>query len=589
MDAPTPRRKMLSEERVERRLAAILAADVVGYSRLMGVDEEGTLSRLKGHRASLIDLKAAEHNGRIFKTTGDGLLMEFSSVVGAVRCAVDVQRGMAERNAGVAIESRIEFRIGINLGDVKRLEALAEPGGIYVSHTVRDQIRDRLPLLLVDLGDQSVKNIARPVRVFSVQLVAERPVERPPVSQSRGLPPPLSIVVLPFANISADPDQEYFADGIVEDLTTDLSRIAGSFVIARNTAFTYKGKAVDARQIGVELGVNYMLEGSVRRLGTQVRVNVQLIDTVSGGHVWADRFDGSVDDLFALQEAVTATLASTLSLTLIDASARRAAGRDNPDATDLVLRGRAAALRQRTRENLAEARAFYTDALQLAPEYPEAKIGLAEVLGVAVLSVVSDDREADLARAGGLIADVLRADFNNAWAHHTRGEVLRAAHRTVEAATEYQTAISLDRNFVPAIANLGFAKIAIGQPQEAIPLLEQAMRASPRDPMMAIWYSRIGIAEMFLGNPAAALTALQRSYTLNPGLPWVHFYLAAAFGLCGSIEAARASLAEAQRLSADLTSISRYRSISQMTEATAQALRENSIIRGLRVAGLPET
>ena len=375
-------------------------------------------------------------------------------------------------------------------------------------------------------------------------------IKRPPISQTGGSPPPLSIVVLPFDNLSGDPEQEYFADGIVEDLTTDLSRIAGSFVIARNTAFTYKGKAVDARQIGVELGVNYMLEGSVRRIGNRVRVNVQLIDTTSGGHIWADRFDGSVDDLFALQEAFTANLASTLSLTLIDASARRVAGRDNPDAIDLVLRGRSAALRPRTRENLAEARNFYERALELAPDYPEAKIGLAEVLSVAVLSVVSDDREADLARAADLVTEVLRADFNSAWAHHTRGEILRAAHRTAEAAAEYQTAISLDRNFVPAIANLGFAKIAIGQPQAAIPLLEQAMRASPRDPMMAIWYSRIGIAEMFLGRPEQALLALQQSYALNPGLPWVHFYLAAAFGLTDNIEAAQASLAEAQRLSA---------------------------------------
>jgi len=330
-----------------------------------------------------------------------------------------------------------------------------------------------------------------------------------------------------------------------------------------------------------------MLEGSVRRLGRQVRVNVQLIDTQTGGHVWADRLDGSVDDLFALQEMVTANVATSLNLTMIEASARSASNRGNPDAVDLVLRGRSAALRPRTRENLAEARNYYERALRLAPESAEAKIGLAEVLGAGVLSLVSDDRDADLSGADELVSDALKSQFNGAWAHYAKGEILRAAHRSAEAAGEYDVAISLDRNFVPALANLGFAKILTGNPADAIPLLERAIRASPRDPTMAIWYSRIGIAEMYLERPEQALAALQRSYVLNPGLPWLHFYLAAVFGLLGNLAAAKSSLAKAQRLSGDLASIARYRLISQVTDPRAQALRENRSCAGFGLPAYP--
>lgn len=382
-------------ESVGRKLAAILAADVAGYSRLMGLDEEGTLRTLKQHRKDFVDPTIEAHHGHIVKTTGDGLLVEFASTVDAVSCAVAVQKGMAERNADIPFEGRIEFRIGINVGDVlvddddifgdavniaARLEGLARPGGICVSRLVRDQVRDRIQLIFNDHGEQSVKNIERPVRVFGVRLDPGFP---PQVAKRAHIVAPtsrLSIVVLPFENLSNDPDQEYFADGLVEDLTTDLSRIAGSFVIARNTAFTYKGKPVDAKQIGRELDVNYMLEGSVRRLGKKVRINVQLIDTQTGGHIWANRFDGEIDDLFALQDSVTSTLAMTLSLELVEAGAQRASQKTNPDAVDLVLRGRAAGLRPRSRENVVEAAHYYEEALRVAPNSWEAKIGLAEVL-----------------------------------------------------------------------------------------------------------------------------------------------------------------------------------------------------------------
>lgn len=593
----------MANDRVQRHLAAIVAADVVGYSRLMGQDEEGTLSRLKAHRQELIDVKTAEFGGRIVKTTGDGILMEFGSVVDAVRCAVEIQRGMTERNADVAPDRRIEFRIGINLGDVivedgdiygdgvnvaARLENLAASGGICVSRSVRDHIRDRLSLTLVDLGDQTVKNIARPVRVFGIQLIADAAVQRPTAFASPSDVAPLSVVVLPFDNLSRDPEQEYFADGIVEDLTTDLSRIDGSFVIARNTAFTYKGKPVDARQVGAELGVRYLLEGSVRRLGGQVRVNVQLIDTRTGGHVWADRFDGSVDNLFALHDAVTANLAKTLSLSMIEAAARDAARRQHPGAVDLVLRGRAANLRPRTRDNLAEARRCFEEALRLDPSATDAKVGLAEALVAGVLSLVTDDRAADLARARDLIAAALAERQNSAWGQYVGGEIARLERRTAEAASHFEAAVALDRNCVAAVANLGFTRIMCGAPDEAVDLLERAMKASPRDPLLAIWHSRIGLAHMLMERFDQAKEALEKSRALNPGLPWVHFYRAALHGLQGEAAAARECLAQARKLSAEPSSIARYREISQFTDAKAQAMREATVIRGIRAAGLPE-
>jgi adenylate cyclase len=350
-----------------RRLAAILAADVAGYSRLMGADEEGTHERLKAHRRELVDPKIGEHSGRIVKTTGDGMLVEFASVVDAVRCAAEVQRAMIDREAGMREDRRIRFRIGINLGDVivdgddifgdgvnvaARLEALAEPSGICISRMVRDQIRDKLAYAFEDLGEQSVKNIARPVRVYALhsEAVADLPASSvppaPPISRS-AIVPRLSIVVLPFTNLSNDPDQQYFADGITEDLTTDLSRIADMFVISRNTAFTYQGKRIDTKQIGRELGVRYVLEGSVRRSGNPVRVNAQLIDAETDAHLWAERFDGDMGDLFALQNEVTSRIAVALNLELLSAEAARPTER--PDVLDYILRGRRVAWRLSSR------------------------------------------------------------------------------------------------------------------------------------------------------------------------------------------------------------------------------------------------
>src|SRR5215472_9278307 len=310
-----------------RRLAAILAADVAGYSRLMGADEEGTLERLKALRHELLDPKIAEHHGRIVKTTGDGMLVEFASIVDALRCAVAVQQAMPERNTGVTADERIELRIGINLGDVivegddlygdgvniaARIEALADPGGVFVSNTVHDHVRDRLPFAFEDLGEQHVKNIARAVRVYRVRGVPS--VESTPVPAPPGLllPDKPSIAVLPFQNMSGDPEQEYFGDGMVEEIITALSRIRWLFVIARNSSFTYKGQSVDVKQVGRELGVRYVLEGSVRKDGRRVRISAVLIDATTGAHLWADRFDGSLEDIFDVQDRVALSIAGVI-------------------------------------------------------------------------------------------------------------------------------------------------------------------------------------------------------------------------------------------------------------------------------------
>jgi TolB-like protein len=364
-----------------RRLAAILAADVAGYSRLMGADEEGTLERLKALRRELVDPKIAEHRGRIVKTTGDGLLVEFASVVDAVRCAVAVQQAMPERDAGLGADNRIELRIGVNLGDVivegddlygdgvniaARIEALADAGGVFVSNTVHDHVRDRLPFVFEDLGEQQVKNIARPVRVYRVRDAAPA---KTPAALALPLPDKPSIAVLPFANMSGDPQQEYFADGMVEEIITALSRIRWLFVIARNSSFTYKGQPVDVKQIGRELGVRYVLEGSVRKAGGRVRITAQLIDATSGAHLWADRFDGSLEEVFDLQDRVASSVAGVIEPTLLAAETRRLAHRPTDDLTAYDLYLRAYALVMSSSRHMPDALRLMERAIARDPHY----------------------------------------------------------------------------------------------------------------------------------------------------------------------------------------------------------------------------
>jgi len=396
-----------------RRLAAILAADVAGYSRLMGKDEEGTLAALKAIRRELADPKIKEHRGRIVKTTGDGLLLEFASVVDAVRCAVDVQRELAERNADVPPDRRIELRMGINVGDIikdgrdiygdgvnvaARLEALAAPGGICVSRVVRDQVRDKLDFAFEDMGEQQVKNIARPVRVHRVLLSTQpdpsKPVMGIATKPALALPDKPSIAVLPFQNMSGDPEQEYFADGMVEEIITALSRIRWLFVIARNSSFTYKGQSVDVKQVGRELGVRYVLEGSVRKAGGRVRITAQLIDTLSGSHLWADRIDGSLEDVFELQDKVAVSVAGVIEPTLQAAEIRRSSERPTSDLTayDLYLRT-LLHVTARERERLQCAFDFLRQAVEHDPNYGPALAQIAYYHYQLDLHGWAEDRE----------------------------------------------------------------------------------------------------------------------------------------------------------------------------------------------------
>jgi len=558
----------------------------------------------------LIDPKIAEHRGRVVKTTGDGLLAEFPSVVDAVRCAAEVQRGMLDREPELPDERRIRFRIGINLGDViaedgdifgdgvnvaARLEALAEPGGICVSGTVRDHIRGKLPYSFEDRGEQNVKNIALPVRVYALrpEAIAELPPSGLPVAAprrrnaaylavgaavvallfiagtawwlwpaakpsataavaaSRSIEKPfvaarLSIVVLPFANLGNDPEQQYFADGITEDLTTDLSRLANMFVISRNTAFTYRNKPTDTKQIGRELSVRYVLEGSVQRSGNQVRVTAQLINAETDTHLWAERFDRETSDLFALQDEVTRRIAVALNLELVGAEAARPT--EHPDALDYILRGRAARLRPNSRDTFAEQISLFERALTLDPQSEEAQAQLASSLVARVLDLMTDSATADIARAKDLAEQALAASPHSPLAHYVKGQVLRVQRRYAEAIPEYETALASDRNWVGALHALGQCKLFTGSIYETIPLTEKAVRLSPRDPGLGVWFTQIGLVHLLQSRTDEAVIWLEKARNANPALPYVHAQLAAAYGLKGEMERATAELAEARSL-----------------------------------------
>ena len=589
-----------------RRLAAILAADVAGYLRLMGFDEEGTHERLKAHFQQLVEPKIKEYQGRVVKNTGDGVLVEFPSVVDAVRCAAELQRAMLDREAGIPDDRRIRFRIGINLGDVivedgdifgdgvnvaARLEALAEPGGICISRTARDQIRDRLPYQFEDLGEQNVKNIARPVRVYALHseaIAALAAASVPPASISQsGIAPRLSIVVLPFANLSADPEQQYLADGITEDLTTDLSRIAGMVVISRTTAFTYRDKPIEVRQIGRELNVRYVLEGSVRRLGDRIRCNAQLIDAETDSHIWADRFDLLAEDLLWLQDEVTGRIAIALELELLNLEAARPS--ENPDAFEYILRARAAYNRDSTRDRFGKTISLCESALALDPGSIRARGLLAQTLTARVLDQMTDTPAADLERAETLTSDVLTTSPRDPVGHFVRGQLLRAQGQFEAAIPEYERAVALDRNWVAAIAALGQCKFLAGAIEEAIPAQEQAIRLSPRDPRLPNWYWRIGMVHLLKARVDAAISWLERARSANAGLAGPPAWLASAYALAGNGEGAATELVEARRLSGD----NRYASIAGYKHANAlgaktQALAEDTFFAGLRRAGVPE-
>ncbi|MFQ5955507.1 MAG: adenylate/guanylate cyclase domain-containing protein [Kiloniellales bacterium] len=596
----------MQTESVERRLAAILSADVVGYSRLMGADEEGTLASLKAHREQLIDPKIAAHRGRIVKTTGDGILAEFASVVEAVRCAVEVQQGMTERNAEAPEDKRIRFRIGINLGDIimdgtdilgdgvnvaSRLEGLAHPGGICISGAARDQVQDKLRLTFEDMGEQHVKNIARPVRVYRIEPEAEpaaapAPTLKPdrhrllaagaglalllavvaiaawmvllrppaprvePASMARmafPLPDKPSIAVLPFANLSPDPKQDYFSDGITEDIITALARFPQMFVISRNTSFTYKGKPVKVQQVAEELGVRYVLEGSVRRSGDRVRITTQLIDATTGHHLWAERFDRAIEDVFAVQDEVTQKIVAALAEEVSTAEVKRVMRKDteNLEAYDYVLRGQQLR-RAFNRETNAQARELFEKAIALDPSYARAYAHLAWTHLNDWQLGWSESRPQSLERAFELARKAAGLNESDPVAHMALGEVYLWRKQYQEALAHSQRAVALNPNNADGYAALADKLAWSGKPEDAIRNMEKSMRLNPKHRYMNYWY--LGHAQFLAQRYDEAIAALRKVVARDKTFWPAHVYLAASLSRLNRIEEARAEAAEALKL-----------------------------------------
>jgi adenylate cyclase len=614
-----------------RKLAAILVSDVVGYSRLAGTDEDRILARLRALRSDLIDPIIAVHSGRVVKRTGDGAIVEFRSVVDAVRCAVEVQNGMIERNAGLPPERRIQFRIGIHLGDVveetdgdlmgdgvniaARLQGIAAPGTICLSEDAYRQVKSRLDLAVSDLGPIQLKNISEPVRVYSLAIgrPAQAKPTKPAVPKQRALTvllsggvaaliaiavgawyflgvnrpvtvtsnapaAHLSIVVLPFRNLSGDPSQDYFADGITENLTTDLSRIRDSFVIARNTAFTFKGKNIDTKEIGRELGVRYVLEGSVQRDQNHVRVNAQLIDGETGAHLWAERFEENLADLFKLQDQVVARLANALGYELVKAEANKGARSTNPDAVDLTMRGWALVWLPPVKERYVSARDFFERALKLDPQNAEAMVGLAYArIGTSLYGWSTAQGDTPAAQME-LITNALAINPSFALGYYVKSIALFLEKQYSEAVEAGRGGTTVDPNSAFSFFAMGRAEWPLGRCEEAIEHIKQSFRLSPRDPMRGVWHMNIGLSELCRGRVNAAIEEIRRAIDegYRPFLPYV--FLAAASALSGNGADAKTALAEARRLNPQLT-------IKWFKEA---AVSTPMILEGLRKAGLPE-
>jgi adenylate cyclase len=584
-----------------RRLAAILAADVAGYSRLMGADEEGTHERLQAHRRELIKPKISEHSGRIVKTTGDGILVEFASVVDAVRCAAELQRAMIDREAVMREDRRIRFRVGINLGDVivedddifgdgvnvaARLEALAEPDGICISRTVRDQIRDKLPYSFEDLGEQSVKNIARPVRVYRLGVGAVTGLSTEPPDAAVKAPLPLpdkpSVAVLPFANMSSDSEQEFFADGISEDVITALSRYPSLFVIARNSSFTYKGRSVDVKQIGRELGVRYVLEGSLRKSGSRIRVTAQLVEAETGKHAWAERYDRELADIFAVQDEITEAVTIAVVPTIADAELQRAMRKppESLDAWAACQRGRWH-LSKRTVGDLALAEKLFQKAIDLDPGFAGGYTGLASVHATAF--DLKGTRPSEL---NNLILELARRaialDPSNADARLCLGNALRGAGDYKGALAEAQRALTITPNLTSAHDLLGATLIVSGQPKEGLAALETCIRLDPRHPNLASRLMRIAMGLYFLREYERSAEAAQEGIRLFPDFPNNYRWLAAALGQLGRSEEAKEALEKAVAVGpASFDTYVRRRVPWMRPEDHAHMLE------GLRKAGMP--
>jgi TolB-like protein/Flp pilus assembly protein TadD len=591
---------------MERRLAAIVVADVVGYSRLIGADEEGTLAALSAHRQELIDPLISDHGGRIANTAGDSLLIEFSSAVGAVRCALAIQQGLAERNADVEPDCQIHLRIGVNVGDVvasgddllgdgvnvaARLQEIAEPGGLCLSRDAYGSVGNRVAATFVSIGPQQLKNIAQPVEVWrwsSVQTPPRPGPDRHAGSEPESQRPELSIVVLPFINLSRDPEQEFFVDGLTESLTTELSRMVGCLVIARNSAFAYKGKTVHVSQIGSELGVRYVLEGSVQTAGNRVRVNAQLIDAESGAHLWAERFDSARSDIFDMQDEIVSRLARTLSVELTAAEAGRAERlrSQDPDSTDLALRGWAELDRKQDPDAWRTALDLFQRAVHLDAANADAQAGMSVAHSYLVINYATDQRDEHIREAEAAALRALALAPNGARSHIAYGRALIATDRTEQGIGELERALSLDPNQAHVHGFIAMALRFAGRPEETEARALKALQISPRDVFVNVWYFQVGVAALQLGQFDKAVVWLRRSIEAHRNFAPAHFLLGSALAYQGATSEATAAIADGLIIDPGF-SIQRIRDGPPSSNPTFLAGWE-FIIEGMKKAGVPE-
>jgi TolB-like protein/class 3 adenylate cyclase/Flp pilus assembly protein TadD len=586
-----------------RKLAAILVMDIVGFSRLAGADEDRILARLRTLRSDLIEPTISVHRGRVVKRTGDGAIVEFRSVVDAVRCAIELQHGLSERNAGLPTERRIDFRVGIHLGDVveesdgdlmgdgvniaARLEGIAKPGAICLSEDAYRQVKGRLDLIVSDLGNTELKNIAEPIRVYSLEVGAAVPAGPAPSAApvEKPEPPRLSIVVLPFTSLGVDVEHELFVDGVTESLTTDLSRINNAFVVSRNTAFTYKGKQVDAKQLGRDLNVRYILEGSIQRGGSRMRVNVQLIDALTGNHLWADRFDKPMADLFDMQDEIVSQLANEVRPELIAAEAKRAENVTDPDSMDLYFQG-VQRFNKGGIDNIEAARTIFERAVALDPTNIDALVGAARA-DVLVGAIFTTDKRAErLAEAEALLIKGISIAPRNHWAHMWLGFIQILTNRASRAIGELERALTLNRNLGAAHAWIGQAKITMGRAEEAEAHVNEAFRLSPTDAVAFIWTHIRGLARLHLGADEEAAAFFRRSVDASRNYPLNHFYMAAALANLGRLDDAREEVKAGLELAPNY-SIAKFLSMAESDNPTYLKQRER-ILAGLRKAGVPE-
>ena len=630
------------QPRIERKLVSVVVADVVGFSRLTELDEEGTHSRLNALQRDLIKPKISEHHGRIIKNTGDGALLEFASVVDAVRCAVEIQRGMIDRNADFPQDRRIVFRFGINLGDVivepddihgdgvnvaARLEGLSEPGGVCISGTAYDHVRDRLPYVFTEKGEQTVKNIARPVRVYSLGADAIAALPASPLSvgnqQSSGRhwnrgwlaaaagtttvivvaaglwlgfkpasAPRLSIVVLPFANLSGDPAKDYLADVITEELTTGLSRIRGAFVIARSTAFTYKGKPIDVKQIGKDLGVRYALEGSAQPSDSKVRVTAQLIDAETGAHLWADQFDADRSNLLEMQDEIVVRLSRALlfQYVAVDIARSDRMRPGNLDAEDLAIRCVADLIAGPA--GWATAPGLCDRALQIDPRNVLALSLSAEMIIIPVILAQSDDPIAATRRADELASRALAIDPNFDYAHVVKAWILMAQNRHEEAIVEGERGLALNPSNVQGYLVIGVANNFLCRPDRVVEAIDKAIRLSPRDPSLGSFYEVKAEAYFIMRQDANTIEWIRRSTATVHQIidPYAALMLAAASALSGQQaeagEAIKAYLADSRAKSRTISQFQKQQLA--MADNPRWLAYNERFAEGLRKAGLPE-